>query len=116
MPFFSKKEVLNLKLRSVDLARLKILARQLGLSPKGTSSKIIKQIIESGVDEGEIDYFIKQQYKSKIKKRRSIVADEVLKRELGKVKSFSWGIVQGQLDQKIQAEYVRKIVSYDDLL
>ena len=33
-----------------------------------------------------------------------------------KVKDFSWGVVQGQLDQKIQAEYVRKIFKYDDLI
>jgi hypothetical protein len=33
-----------------------------------------------------------------------------------KVKSFSWGVVQGQLDQKIQTEYVRKFVRYDDLV
>jgi len=33
-----------------------------------------------------------------------------------KVKTFSWGVVQGQLDQKIQTEYVRRIVRYDDLI
>lgn len=33
-----------------------------------------------------------------------------------KVKTFSWGVVQGQLDQKIQTEYVRRIVRYGDLL
>lgn len=43
-------------------------------------------------------------------------ADEDLKKELMKVKTFSWGVVQGQLDQKIQTEYVRKIVRYEDLL
>ena len=33
-----------------------------------------------------------------------------------KVKTFSWGVVQGQLDQKIQSEYVRRIVRYEDLI
>jgi len=33
-----------------------------------------------------------------------------------KVKSFSWGVIQGQLEQKIQAEYVRVFVRYDELL
>jgi len=51
-----------------------------------------------------------------INPRRAIISDEDLKRELMKVKTFSWGVVQGQLDQKIQAEYVRKFVRYDDLL
>jgi len=39
-----------------------------------------------------------------------------LKKELMKVKTFSWGVVQGQLDQKIQAEYVRRFVRYEHLL
>jgi len=33
-----------------------------------------------------------------------------------KVEEFSWGVMQGQLDQKIQAEYIRKFVRYNDLL
>jgi len=33
-----------------------------------------------------------------------------------KIETFSWGVVQGQLDQKIQAEYVRRIVRYEDLI
>jgi len=33
-----------------------------------------------------------------------------------KIETFSWGVVQGQLDQKIQTEYVRRIVRYEDLL
>lgn len=45
-----------------------------------------------------------------------MISDEDLKEELMKVKTFSWGVVQGQLDQKIQAEYVRKIIRYEDLL
>lgn len=53
--------------------------------------------------------FIKQKYNEKIKERRKIISDEDLKKELMKVKTFSWGVVQGQLDQKIQTEYVRKI-------
>jgi hypothetical protein len=32
-----------------------------------------------------------------------------------KVKAFSWGVIQGQLEQKIQTEYVRRIVRYEDL-
>ncbi len=33
-----------------------------------------------------------------------------------KVKTFSWGVIQGQLDQKIQTEYVRRIVRYEELV
>jgi len=45
-----------------------------------------------------------------------LISDEDLIKELHKVRDFSWGVVQGQLDQKIQTEYVRKIVRYDDLI
>jgi hypothetical protein len=63
-----------------------------------------------------IDGFIKQQYSLRIKERKALISDEDLIKELHKVKDFSWGVVQGQLDQKIQTEYVRKIVRYDDLI
>jgi len=33
-----------------------------------------------------------------------------------KVKEFRWGVVQGQLDQKIQTEYVRRFIRYEDLI
>ncbi len=33
-----------------------------------------------------------------------------------RVKEFSWGVVQGQLDNKIQAQFVRNHVRYDELI
>ena len=33
-----------------------------------------------------------------------------------KVTNFSWGVIQGQLDQKIQTEYARKLVRYEELV
>jgi len=59
---------------------------------------------------------MKQQYNLKIQERKNLISDEDLKKELHKVKDFSWGVIQGQLDQKIQTEYVRKIVRYDELV
>jgi hypothetical protein len=67
-------------------------------------------------DEKTIDEFIKKKYAERIQGRRAIISDEDLKKELMKVKNFSWGVIQGQLDQKIQTEYVRRIVRYEDLL
>lgn len=121
MPLLSQKEVLNLKLACIPLTQLKILALKLGISNKGSATEIIKRILEKQPDEKIIDEkiindFIKQKYAEKIQKRRSIISDEELKKEIMKVKSFSWGVVQGQLDQKIQTEYVRRIVRYEDLL
>jgi len=116
MPLLSQKEVLNLKLSSIPLPNLKILALKLGVSNKGSATEIIKRILEMKYDEKAIYEFIKQKYAERVEERRSMISDEDLKKELMKVKTFSWGVVQGQLDQKIQAEYVRRIVRYEDLI
>lgn len=116
MSLLSKKEVLNLKLNGIKNPDLKKLSLNLGLPKNGVKAEIIKRILESQPEERIIRNFIKQRYTEIIKGRRSIITDEDLKRELLKVKTFSWGVVQGQLDQKVQNEYVRKIVSYEDLL
>jgi len=116
MPLFSQKEVLNLKLSCIPLLHLKMLAQNLQISSLGTAKEIIKRILISQPNEKIIDEFIKEKYKERIQKRRSVIPDEDLKKELLKVKTFSWGVIQGQLDQKIQTEYVRRIVRYEDLL
>lgn len=116
MPLFSQKEVLNLKLGCIPLLHLKMLAQNLGTSNKGSATETIKRVLESQPQEKIIDEFIKQKYTERIQERRSIISDENLKKELLKVETFSWGVVQGQLDQKIQTEYVRRIVRYEDLL
>ena len=116
MALFTKKEVLTKKLSSIKVAQLRELASQLGVSNRGSASEIIKRILKSNPDETKIDTFIVQKYRELVEARRSIISDDDLKKELLKVKTFSWGVVQGQLDQKIQSEYVRRIVRYNDLL
>jgi len=116
MPLLSQKEVLNLKLSCIKVPQLRILASIFGLTGKGSAPEIIKRVLESHPDEKIIDAFIKQKYIQTIQERRTIISDEDLKKELRKVKTFSWGVVQGQLDQKIQTEYVRRIVRYEDLV
>jgi|UniRef100_A0A7C6A9R0 hypothetical protein len=116
MPLLSQKEVLNLKLNCIPLPQLKILSQNFGLANIVSTTEIIKKLLEKGVDEKVVNDFIKQRYIEKIQERRTIISDEDLKKELMKVKTFSWGVVQGHLDQKIQTEYVRRIVRYEDLL
>lgn len=116
MPLLSRKEVLNLKLSSIPSPQLRTFTSSLGILDKGPVPKIIKKILEERIDEKIIDEFIRQKYIERTQKRKLIISDEDLKKELMKVRTFSWGVVQGQLDQKIQAEYVRKIVRYEDLL
>ena len=116
MPLLSQKEVLNLKLSCIKVPQLRILASDLGISSSGNAAEIIKRIFERQPDGELINEFIKQRYTEGIQERRAIISDVDLKKELMKVKTFSWGVVQGQLDQKIQTEYVRRIVRYDALL
>ena len=116
MPLLSKKEVLNLQLSCIPLPQLKLLALNLGINNTGPATEIIKRIFDKGVNEKVIQTFIKQKYNERVQKRRGAISDDDLKKELLKVQTFSWGVVQGQLDQKIQTEYVRRIVRYNDLL
>lgn len=116
MPLFSPKKVLAMKLSAVPVQVLKDLAKQLGIPPTGTSAQIIKRILATEQDAEAIDRFIKQMYLQVIAKRRNLISDDDLKQELCKVKAFVWGTVQGQIDQKIQTEYVRRIVRYDELV
>ena len=116
MPLLSHKEVLNLKLGSIKLPELRQLSLNLGISKKGSSADIVKRILESQPDEQIVNEFIKMKYAETIQERKSIISDDDLKKELMKVKHYSWGVIQGQLDQKIQTEYTRKIVRYEELL
>lgn len=116
MPLISQKEVRNLKLSSISLQKLKEFARDVGQTNIGSATDIIKRLLDVQIVDSKIDAFIKQQYALRIKERKNLISDEDLIKELHKVKGFSWGVVQGQLDQKIQAEYVRRLVRYDDLI
>jgi len=116
MPLLSNKEVRNLKLSSIPLPKLREFAETLKQSSCGNGTEIIKRLISLRNIDNALDDFIKKQYNERIKERKELISDEDLIKELHKVKEFSWGVVQGQLDQKIQTEYVRKIFRYDDLI
>lgn len=116
MPLFSTKEVRNLKLSTIPLEKLRNFAESAGQGNLGSATDVIKRLIDIKNIDSKIDDFIKQEYSLRIKERKNLINDEDLIKELHKVKDFSWGVVQGQLDQKIQAEYVRRIVRYDDLI
>jgi len=116
MPLLSQKEVLNLNLSSIPVSQLRELALSMGINDTGSGAELIKRLLINSIDEQIVNKFIKQKYIKRIQDRRKIISDDELKEELMRVKSFSWGVVQGQLDQKIQAEYVRIFVRYDDLL
>lgn len=92
-------------------------AKSMDIDHKGNKSDIIKRIFQDGdISNDNINRFIKSKYNDLINERRDIITDDELKQELNKVKIFNWGVVQGQLDSKIQREYVRKYVKYKDLI
>jgi hypothetical protein len=116
MPLLSQKEVLNLKLASIPVSQLRGLASEVNITPTGSGAELAKRLLNHPVSERTVDDFIRARFAECIEERRRIISDDDLREELKKVGSFSWGVVQGQLDQKIQAEYVRKFVKYDDLV
>ncbi len=116
MPLISSKEALNLKLKTIPAKNLNVLAKQVGIMVKGKKADLIKSIINEGVEERFVNDFIKKEFLNVIQKRRELISDEELKNELRKVNYFSWGVVQGQLDQKIQVEYVRKYYRFNELV
>lgn len=110
----SQKELTNLKLKSIKSDDLREFANSLLINSKGNVSDLIKGLID--VPPEQIDQFIKRKYDGMVNTRQDLIADEELKKELLKVSDFRWGVVQGQLDQKIQSEYVRRFVRYEDLI
>ena len=110
----SKKELTNLKLQSISVPQLKELATKNNLSATGTATSLIKRLIDISLE--ELDSFIKEKYLSLVRDRQILISDNDLMRELEKVTGIVWGTVQGQLDQKIQSEYVRKFFRFDALV
>jgi len=111
----SQTEVLRFKLSTIPAPLLNKLALKTGVVGKGVG-ELIKSIIASNINERVLDEFIKQEYSKKAKERRSIISDADLLSELNRVQHFKWGIEQGQLDNKIQVQFVRQFPRYDDLV
>lgn len=116
MPLLSQKEVLNLKLSSIPVSQLRELALSLDIDGTGRGVDLIKRLLVHPINEKVVNKFIEQKFAESTQRREAMISADDLKVELMKVKSFHWGVVQGQLDQKIQAEYVRRFVRYEDLL
>ncbi len=110
----------NQKLRSIPKPDLDELAKKLERGGKGTAADVIMRLLNPklpGIDTAAVDKFIKAKYAEKVRRRReTVISDEDLLAELQKVKGVDWGVEQGQLDSKIQREYVRKFARYDDLV
>ena len=82
----------------------------------GRKEDIVKKLVNLNLTSTELDSFVKQEYTKLIRDRQAFISTEELKHELGKVTEFSWGVVQGALDNKIQNEYVRRYARYNELV
>ena len=108
-------ELVNQKLNAISVKDLKELAGIFGLSKRGSHGEIAARLISR--DATQIDAFIKRKYQEKVAVRQSrLISDADLIAELEKVNLIEWGAVQGQLDRKIQSEYVRRYVRFNDLI
>lgn len=110
----SAKELTNLKLKAIKAEDLRELAASVGFEQKGSAGDLIKRLID--LPQNKIDPFIKTKYQSQVKERQNLISDSELVKEVQKVTGFNWGVVQGQLDRKIQTEYVRRFFRYQDLI
>jgi hypothetical protein len=115
MGLLSNTEVLRFKLETIPAPLLKDLAQANGIAGK-KSGELIKNLISSSIGEQQVDRFIREKYAEKVNQRQREISDDELLQELIKVERFQWGIEQGQLDNKIQVQYVRKYPHYEHLL
>ena len=111
----SETEVLRLKLLSIPAEGLRELARANGVKGKRVA-ELVKALLRAQIPQQRIDAFIRSKHEELVARRRTEIPDDALLAELKKVKTFSWGTVQGQLDNKIQVGYVRKYHCYEALL
>lgn len=103
------------KLNTVPVPDLRELAGSFNLDRSGRQGHIIDRLVDQ--DPARIDAFIKRKYREKVAARReTLISDADLLAELSRVEGIDWGVVQGQLDGKIQRDYVRVCTRYDELL
>ena len=108
-------EVTNLKLKAVPVKDLRELARNLQVNGKGKHGEIAARLLAQ--NPAIIDAFIKRKYAAGVAERqRNLISDADLLGELHTVDAIEWGVEQGQLDGKIQREYVRRFTRYNDLV
>ena len=102
-------------MKAVPVKDLRELAQTLQVNGKGRHGEIAARLL--ALDPELIDAFIKRKYAETIvAKRRNRISDDDLLAELHQVEAIEWGVEQGQLDGKIQREYVRRFTRYNDLV
>jgi len=83
-----------------------------------TISSILKEFDNKKIATDQINTYIKNLYKEIREDEIDLIGAThgAIIRELNKVDSHIWGMVQGAVDSHIQANYVRKYFLYDDVI
>ncbi|HUD21195.1 MAG TPA: hypothetical protein VMQ44_03985 [Candidatus Saccharimonadales bacterium] len=112
--FSTKIDLINSKLKSLSADFLRELASNNNINSRGNKSEVIVRLLP--LPSNIIDEFIKSKYTERVEERRRLISDDELISELEKIDSVVWGAVQGQLDQLIQRDFVRKYYRYNDII
>lgn len=110
-----QQQLTNQKLRGLPVTALRELADEVGVERRGSHGRIAARLLDQ--PSAVIDEFLRRKYREKVADRQQqIITNEELLAELHRIESTEWGVVQGQLDGKIQREYTRRFARYDDLI
>lgn len=117
MPLLSATDSLRLKLEAMPKADLEELCSRKGSIGGKLKGDLVKQLVQSPLSHSEVDCYVRQKFPENIiKPRQQLISTADLWAELGKVREFAWGAVQGGLDAKIQRQFIRVYPRYDQLL
>jgi len=110
------------KLKSLKKEYLKKLCSSFSVEVSENITEMIKRILDAFdqglISSGQINQYIKKLYLEIRDEEMSETgaSHEAIVRELDKVDSHIWGMVQGAVDAHIQANYVRKYFKFDDII
>ncbi len=122
MAILSSRDVNFIKLKSLKKTDLFMLCNKFFIEPSKDISQSIADVLrffdDKKITTNQINEYIKNLYKELRKNEISLTGatHEAIVRELNKVDSHIWGMVQGAVDSHIQANYVRKYFLYDEVI
>ncbi|MDP3245075.1 MAG: hypothetical protein Q8M83_05485 [bacterium] len=122
MSILSSRDVNFIKLKSLKKADLFKLCKEFSIESSKDISQSIANVLKFFDDRklttNQINEYIKNLYKKIRKEEINLTGatHETIIRELNKVDSHIWGMVQGAVDSHIQANYVRKYFLYDEIV
>ena len=122
MAILGIRDVNFIKLKSLKKEQLQNLCSNFSITLSPSSAETIKNILVASdgglLSTAEINHYIRNLSKDIRRQEieRTGAGHEAIVKELDKVDSHVWGMVQGKADAFIQSRYVRKFFRFDDLV